>query len=242
MRAESSVIDQIERKYIRTTFHQNHNHMTHRIILPIAVTALLTACATCPDPGIHDNTAKEAANKAAFENIAKAWDTGDEKLMADNLADNFVNHNPDPNIPGAGKEQWITAMKTYRASSPDMKAEGKVMMADGDWVAGVAMIRGTNTGDMGPGMPATGKAWEASGIDVIRFENGKAVEAWSGFDSMKMMSDLGLMGGDHDMTAEKEHVCNPGCKPPDHAYLHGEKGHVCSPECPAMKEMEAKKR
>jgi hypothetical protein len=42
------------------------------------------------------------------------------------------------------------------------------------------------------------------------------------------------------MTAEKEHVCNPGCKPPDHNYLHGEKGHVCSPECPAMKEMEGK--
>ena len=154
---------------------------------------------------------------------------------------NFVT-NPDPMIEGSGKEAYIKAMKTYLASSPDMKADGKVMLADGDWVAGVAMVHGTNTGEMGPGMPATNKAWEASGIDVIRFENGKAVEAWSGFDVMKMMSDLGMgMGGDHDMAMEKEHVCNPGCKDGQHAYMHGEKGHVCAPDCPGMKEMEGMK-
>jgi predicted ester cyclase len=161
-----------------------------KTILPLAVAALFTACANCPDPGSHANAEKEAANKAAFENIMKAWNTGDEKLLADNLADNFQTHNPDPMITSTGKQHWIDAMKAYKASSPDMAGEGKVMLADGDWVAGVAMVKGTNTGDMGPGMPATNKAWEASGIDVIRFENGKAVEAWSGFDVMKMMSDL----------------------------------------------------
>jgi predicted ester cyclase len=159
----------------------------YRTILPIAATALLAACGAPADP----NAEKEAANKAAFENISKAWNTGDEKLLADNLADNFVTHNPDPMIKSTGKQQWIDALKMYKASSPDMMGEGKVMVVDGDWVAGVAMVKGTNTGDM-PGMPATNKAWEASGIDVIRFENGKAVEAWSGFDVMKMMADLGM--------------------------------------------------
>ena len=168
-----------------------------RTILPIAVVAVLFyACGGGPTPEQQAQMDKEAANKAAFENIGKAWNTGDEKLLADNLADNFMTHNPDPMIQSTGKQQFIDAMKTYRTSSPDMNAEGKVMLVDGDWVAGVAMIKGTNTGDMGPGMPATGKAWEATGIDVMRFENGKAVELWTVFDVMKMMSDMGInMGG-----------------------------------------------
>jgi predicted ester cyclase len=184
--------------------------MTRNILSIAAGLALLTACGGGPTPEEKAKMDKEAANKAAFENIGKAWDAGDEKLLADNLADNFVTHNPDPMIPGNGKQHTIDAMKTYRGSSPDMKAEGKVLLADGDWVAGVAMIRGTNTGDMGPGMPATNKAWEATGIDVIRFENGKAVEQWALFDVMKMMGDLGMgMGGDTahaagaDTTAKK---------------------------------------
>lgn len=170
--------------------------------LPIAaVLVLFSACSGGHTPEQQAQMDKEAANKAAFENIGKAWSTGDEKLLADNLADDFMTHNPDPMIQSTGKQQMIDAMKTYRGSSPDMSAEGKVMLVDGDWVAGVAMIKGTNTGDMGPGMPATNKAWEATGIDVIRFENGKAVEQWALFDVMKMMSDMGMdMSGGADST------------------------------------------
>lgn len=175
--------------------------MLRKILPTTAAIVLLTACGGGPTPEQQALMDKEAANKAAFENLGKAWSTGDEKLLSDNLADNFMTHNPDPMIPSTGKQHIIDQMKTYRSSSPDMVAEGKVLLVDGDWVAGVAMIKGTNTGDMGPGMPATGKAWEASGIDVIRFENGKAVEQWSLFDVMKMMSDMGInMGGGADST------------------------------------------
>ena len=216
--------------------------MNRNLSAMIAAVAMLAACGGGPTPEQQALMDKEAANKATFEKMNQAWNTGDEKLLGECLADNFVNHNPDPMIPGSGKEAYIAAMKSYLASSPDMKGEGKVMLVDGDWVAGVAMVHGTNTGDMGPGMPATNKAWEASGIDVIRFENGKAVEDWSGFDVMKMMSDLGMgMGGEHDMAMEKEHVCNDQCKGDKHNILHGEKGHVCAPDCPGMKAMEEKK-
>lgn len=175
--------------------------MIRYILWSACATTLLVACGGGPTPEQKALMDKEAANRAAFENIGKAWNTGDEKLLVDNLADNFVMHNPDPMIPSTGKQQIIDQMKMYRGSSPDMSAEGKAMLVDGDWVAGVAMIKGTNTGDMGPGMPATGKAWEATGIDVMRFENGKAVELWTVFDVMKMMSDMGInMGGGADST------------------------------------------
>ena len=204
-----------------------------KMILPIAATALLAACANCPDPGVHANTEKEAANKAAFENIGKAWDTGDEKLLGDNLADNFKTHNPDPMIQSTGKQHWIDAMKTYRASNPDMKSEGKVLLVDGDWVAGVAMIKGTNTGES-MGMPPTNKAWEASGIDVIRFENGKAVESWSGFDVRKMMADLG-MNREGGGTAIAE-ATQPGLDGSDEQHRDGDGGgHPEHPQaCPPV--------
>jgi predicted ester cyclase len=211
-----------------------------RNVLSLATTALLLASCSSGGPTPEQKTMmdKEAANKAAFENIGKAWNTGDEKLLSDNLADNFMTHNPDPMIQSTGKQHWIDAMKMYRASSPDMKGDSKVMLVDGDWVCGVAMVKGTNTGEMGPGMPATNKAWEASGIDVMRFENGKAVELWTGFDVMKMMSDLGMNmgGGGGDMAGGAEHVCTDKCKDGNHVYAHGEKGHVCTEECHKMME------
>jgi predicted ester cyclase len=52
--------------------------------------------------------------------------------------------------------------------------------------------KGTNSGAMGPDMPATGKAIDVSGVDIIRFANGKAVEHWGYWDETTMMQQLGL--------------------------------------------------
>ncbi|HMC98460.1 MAG TPA: ester cyclase, partial [Flavobacteriales bacterium] len=66
-----------------------------------------------------------------------------------------------------------------------------------------AMVSGTNTGSM-EGMAATNKPWNVTGMDFIRFENGKAVEHWGLFDNTTMMTQLGLMpamGAKTDSTA-----------------------------------------
>lgn len=214
--------------------------MTRNILSMMAV-ALLASCGGGPTPEQKALAEKEATNKAAYEKLMKAFSTNDKAAMSEVLADNFMSHNPDPMVKSTGKQAWLDACDMYMAASPDMKGEMKVMIVDGDWVGGTAMVKGTNTGSMGPGMPATNKPWEATSMEMIRFENGKAVEHWGLFDSMKMMMDLGMMGGDHDMAMEKEHVCNPGCKGDAHNILHGEKGHVCAPDCPGMKEMEGMK-
>ncbi|MEO8591373.1 MAG: ester cyclase [Flavobacteriales bacterium] len=159
---------------------------------PIAALALLAACSSGPSPEMQANMDKMAANKKAYEALMNCWSTGD-KAMADSLlADNFMTHNPDPMIKSTGKQAWLEAMDMYRGMNPDMKGEGKVIIADGDWVGAVAMVAGTNTGSA-PGMPATNKGWNVTGMDFIRFENGKAVEHWGLFDNMTMMTQLGLM-------------------------------------------------
>ena len=206
----------------------------------IALIGLFSACSSGPTPEQTAMMNKEATNKAAFENIMKAFEAGDKAAMGELLADNFMTHNPDASIKSTGKQHWLDQMDMYRAASPDMKGDGKAMVAEGDWVAGVAMVKGTNTGDMGPGMPATNKPWECTGIDMIRFENGKAVEHWGVFDVMTMMTQLGMMPTPgSEMAMEKEHVCSDKCKDGNHMLAHGEKGHVCAEECKKM--MEEKK-
>jgi len=161
-------------------------------LFPIAALALLAACNSGPSPEMQANMDTEAANKKAYEALMNTWASGDKATMDSILADNFMTHNPDPMVQSTGKQSWLDGMDMYRAMNPDMKGEGKLIIAEGDWVGAVAMVGGTNTGSV-EGMAATNKAWNVTGMDFIRFENGKAVEHWGLFDNMTMMTQLGLM-------------------------------------------------
>ena len=51
-------------------------------------------------------------------------------------------------------------------------------------------MSGTQHGEFA-GMPASGKAFSVTTIDVVRLANGKAVEHWGATDSARMMEQLG---------------------------------------------------
>ena len=42
-------------------------------------------------------------------------------------------------------------------------------------------------------MPATGKQVTQTGIDILRFADGKIVERWGEFDSLGLLAQLGLV-------------------------------------------------
>ena len=212
--------------------------MLNKILSATAIAALFTACSGDPSTVKDPMMDKEAANKAAFETIQKAFTTGDPKLFDGVVADNMVLHNPDPSIKSTGKQAWIDGLNFYKGMFPDMDAKIEQIVADGDWVTGVMTVTGTQTG-MVDGKPGSGKKISVTSIDVYRFENGMAVENYSLFDLGTYMHQMGM---GEEMAMEKEHLCNPGCKPPMHNYMHGEKGHVCNPDCPEMKKMEAEKK
>jgi predicted ester cyclase len=56
-------------------------------------------------------------------------------------------------------------------------------------------LRGIHTGDLVTPMPlpATGKQVTMTGISIIRFAGGKAVEAWSQGDTLGFLQQLGLI-------------------------------------------------
>jgi predicted ester cyclase len=56
-------------------------------------------------------------------------------------------------------------------------------------------MSGTNSGPM-MGMPATGKQYAYDFVDIVRFgDDMKMKEHWGVYDVLKMMTDLGMMGG-----------------------------------------------
>lgn len=202
----------------------------------VALAAIFNACTNGPSPEETARTEKEAANKAAYEKFSEAWDAKDKQALSEVLADDFMTHNPDPSIPSTGKQHILDQVDAYFGMSSDMSSTRKLLMVDGDWVAAVAMVNGTNDGAMGD-MPVTGKPWEATAIDLVRVEDGKIMEHWGLFDAMGMMHQLGLFDeGQDDMAMDKEHVCTKACVGDKHEFAHGEKGHICGEECMRMRE------
>lgn len=65
------------------------------------------------------------------------------------------------------------------------------IIATEDKVALRAIFRGTHTGDV-LGIPASGNKIKQSQILIFRFENGKIVEMWEDYDSLGMMTQLGM--------------------------------------------------
>ena len=63
------------------------------------------------------------------------------------------------------------------------------VIAEGDKAACRVSQRATHRGTF-QGMPATGKQVTQTGIDILRFADGKIVERWGEFDSLGLLAQL----------------------------------------------------
>ena len=88
-----------------------------------------------------------------------------------------------------GLKQFVTM---YRSAFPDLKMKVIATVVEGDEVWMQSVTTGTNTGEFN-GMPATGKKIDVAGFDRVKTKDGKVVEHWGMFDTMKMMTQLGLV-------------------------------------------------
>lgn len=120
------------------------------------------------------------------------------------VAEGFVTHMPlqgyDQNREGL--REFFMAM---REAFPDLKCTVDMLIVKGDKGVALITMSGTQKGEF-MGMPASGKQFSTQGIDIVRFENGKAVEHWGVSDDMTMMHQLGMMGEpmEGDETSSKE--------------------------------------
>ena len=143
--------------------------------------------------GAASTDAMKAGMKRFYDEVINA-----KKLdVIDSLcAPGFVEHNPPP-----GAEPTVAGLKKAMGGMfvafPDLHCTVDDVMVDGDKVIARSTMTGTWKGDMmgAPGKP-NGKSFTITGIDIVRLnKDGKATEHWGNEDDMKMMMDLGMMGG-----------------------------------------------
>ena len=132
----------------------------------------------------------KALSKRNFEEV---WNQRKLNVIDELVASNFVMH--EPSVPGGkvnGAQGYRRYVEIYLAAFPDAHFTIQDQIADGEEVATRWTASGTHKGDL-MGIAPTGKRATATGISIDRFQNGKAVETWSNFDTLGMFQQLGVI-------------------------------------------------
>ncbi len=131
-------------------------------------------------------------NKAKMRRFYdEVFNAGNIAVVDELVASDFVDHEEFPGLSGDrdGLKQFVTMMRT---AFPDARMDVDDLIAEGDKVVARLTMSGTQRGDFA-GIPASGKRFSVPTIDIIRFDDGKAVEHWGATDSAKMMEQLGAI-------------------------------------------------
>lgn len=153
--------------------------MLRKLTLVLALLAVPAVAAAGP---AEDNVAK------VLQLYTEAVNQGHLELFDEVLAKDFVEHEELPGIPPTreGVKEWFTLM---RAAFPDLKFDVDFTMVDGEKVATYFTMSGTQATEF-MGIPSQGRAFHVKSVDILRFENGKAVEHWGVTDTGAIMQQL----------------------------------------------------
>jgi predicted ester cyclase len=134
-------------------------------------------------------------NKAIVRRaIEEGWNQGHVAVFDEQNATNLINHDPDnPGVrTNEDYKRWVTASLN---AFPNLHITIEDLIAEGNQVAMRWTVRGTHSGDlvMPVLLPATGKQVTITGITIVRFAGGKAVEAWHQGDTLGLLQQLGVI-------------------------------------------------
>jgi steroid delta-isomerase-like uncharacterized protein len=134
----------------------------------------------------------------AYDNAAlvrrifnEVWSQGKLSVIDELIAANGISHDP---IVGElrGAEPLKAQVREYRNAFPDLHFAVEELVASGETVVARWTGTGTHKGPM-LGAPATGKSAAIGGISIYKFENGKCIEHWTQWDTLKFLQTLGLV-------------------------------------------------
>ncbi|HVE83304.1 MAG TPA: ester cyclase [Myxococcales bacterium] len=141
--------------------------------LAVAVALFAVSLAGCMPPDTV------ASNKELIHEYHVAvWEQHDLSSYDGYFSPDFVSHANPPGTP-PGPDSGKQFMQALYYAFPDLASQEDGVLGDADKVAIQWTVTGTQTGPLF-GMPATGKAIQVSGMDVLRVEGGQFVEHWGG--------------------------------------------------------------
>lgn len=129
-------------------------------------------------------------NEEIFKTLIEdGFSKGDASVFDTYCSPDFIEHQYGffpPNVEGVKK-----AINSIHYAFPDFSLIIDDIIMDGSKVWGRMTGRGTHINKFGPMYP-TGKKFEITVIDIMRFETGKLIEHWGVPDKFALMEQLGM--------------------------------------------------
>ena len=124
---------------------------------------------------------------AVVERWLEWWHTGDEAIADALYAEGYQRHSTDSGTAGVGVLKGLVAM--YLRAFPDLRFTVEDTLVRDDRVAVRWTATGTHRGEA-MGLPATGRAIELGGCDILRIQGDRISESWSFYDRAALIAQL----------------------------------------------------
>lgn len=124
----------------------------------------------------------ETENERRMGQYIDAWNDQDPESIVAFLSDDNEQYSP---------AELREIAETWFAAFPDLTHDIRELAADGDWVLGRAILRGTHRGAY-MGIEPTGTEIEIADHFSTRFEDGQIVEHYATADLYTMLEQLGV--------------------------------------------------
>lgn len=128
---------------------------------------------------------------AMFVQREKAFDRMDAAALAADYADDAVIDSPTAGV-HQGPEEAKQAFDAVFHAFADHKRRVETLVIDGDHVAQVMTIEGTNLGGL-MGLPPSGKHFSAPAVFLYELRNGKIVRERRIYDFTGMLVQIGVL-------------------------------------------------
>lgn len=126
------------------------------------------------------------------------WNSGDFSNVANTVSEQYiVRHDPGDAWDGQTLNHavFVERVMYSRNAFPDLNFAIQEMVAEEHRVVAFWLMSGTQQGDL-PGLPATGKSFEISGITIYDFDaDGKVCGHTQAYDRLGFMAQMGLLRG-----------------------------------------------
>jgi steroid delta-isomerase-like uncharacterized protein len=135
-----------------------------------------------------------------FEEV---WNQGHEQTIDDLCAKNAVGHGQTPDGTDiVGPDHFREFWKAFRAAFTSIRVEIHQTIEEGEMVIARWTITMKHSGPF-LGIGPTSKPVTATGMSMMRFVDGKIVEAWDNYDQLALMTQLGAFSLDRLSSAAK---------------------------------------
>ncbi len=144
----------------------------------------VTVAATIPD-ALRDSTMKAVRAFYGF------WDTGDETLLKQAIAENFTDRTLPEGRP-QGPDGPAFASRNFRAAVPDLRVELEKVILAGNYVTVHMKFSGRFIGVFGQ---TAGKGQPIAFIatDLVKIEDGRITDNWHIEDNLTLFQEMGVV-------------------------------------------------